>query len=172
METPKLFDHPVFHDDRGIFNQQPIVDYYNRDIDRLWIQSNTSVSHKKFTLRGLHFQEEPFEQTKYVKIIKGRVLDFVVDLRKYTKNYKSVYFFDLDDTNALMVPKGFAHGLVTLEDDTIITYLTDNKYNPSKERTLQWDTIPEIKERVLELIGDSDLILSEKDRLGLSYDEY
>jgi dTDP-4-dehydrorhamnose 3,5-epimerase len=71
-----------------------------------------------------------------------------------------------------MVPRGFAHGLLTLEDNTIVTYLTDNKYNQSKERTLQWDTVPEIKERVLELIGDSELILSDKDKIGLSFDEY
>ena len=172
MEMPKLFDHPVFHDDRGVFNQQPIVDYYNKDMDKLWVQSNTSVSHKKHTLRGLHFQLEPFQQTKYVKIIQGRVLDFIVDLREHYKGFKQVYFFELNHTNALMVPRGFAHGLLTLEDNTIVTYLTDNKYNQSKERTLQWDTVAEIKERVLELIGDSELILSDKDKIGLSFDEY
>jgi len=172
MELPKLIEHPVYHDHRGVFNQQPIVDYYNKDIDRLWIQSNTSVSHKKFTLRGLHFQVEPFEQTKYVKIIQGKVLDFVVDLRKFYSGYKKIYFFELDDTKALVVPKGFAHGLITLEDNTIVTYLTDNKYNPEKERTLQWDTVPEIRERVMELIADSELILSDKDRVGTDFNEY
>lgn len=172
MEMPKLFEHSVFHDDRGVFNQQPIVDYYNKDMDKLWVQSNTSVSYKKHTLRGLHYQLEPFEQTKYVKIIQGRVLDFLVDLREHYKGFKQVYFFELDDSNALMVPRGFAHGLLTLEDNTIVTYLTDNKYNKSKERTLQWDTVPEVKTKVLEIVGDSELILSDKDKIGLSLDEY
>jgi len=130
-----------FCDDRGYFHEtfnKGDFELYN--IPTFYHQDNESHS-KKGVLRGLHFQKPPYAQGKLVRVIKGRVLDVVVDLRPKSptfKQWKGVY---LDDKigNMIYVPKGFAHGFYTLEDDTIFLYKCTAPYNKAAEGGIRWD---------------------------------
>jgi dTDP-4-dehydrorhamnose 3,5-epimerase-like enzyme len=80
MDTPELRHQPVYKDERGVFSPVSLYNYNDSLIDKNWVQVNTSVSDYKYTFRGLHLQLSPFEQTKYLTVIKGKILDFVVKL--------------------------------------------------------------------------------------------
>ena len=88
-------------------------------------------------------------------------LDTIYDLET-----KEVLQFDLSNQQAVLVPDNYAHGFITLEDDTIVTYLVRGEYNPDSEHSIVWDTIPEIEETINELINDSELVISDKDLVG------
>jgi dTDP-4-dehydrorhamnose 3,5-epimerase len=121
---------------------------------------------KKFTLRGLHYQSGETSQAKLVKVINGRILDFVVDLRKSLRSYNNCQFFEMKGGDELIVPRGFAHGFITLEENTIVQYLVDNDYSPKTEGSLLWSSFSEIKNEILRLdstFDESSIIISEKD---------
>ena len=133
----------VFGDERGYF-----LESYNKDlflkngIDIDFVQDNQSLS-SKGVLRGLHFQAPPYAQDKLVRVIKGSVLDVVVDVRKNSDTYGQFETFKLteEDKNMLLVPKGFAHGFATLEDNTIFVYKCSNIYNKESEGGLKWNSL-------------------------------
>jgi dTDP-4-dehydrorhamnose 3,5-epimerase len=108
----------------------------------------------------MHYQENP-PQTKYVKVIKGSIIDFIYDLKT-----KEVEYIKVDENSAVLIGNTKAHGFITLEPETIVTYLVDGEYNPNSERSIVWDTIPEIKSEIYKIIGDSELVISEKDAQG------
>jgi dTDP-4-dehydrorhamnose 3,5-epimerase len=141
----------IFTDDRGAF-----IPYDLKD----WDQMNVSINDKKHTFRGLHYQTSP-PQTKLVKIIQGKVLDIVYNLD--TKEVKS---YILDKSNDLYIPSNYAHGFLTLEDNTIFTYLVKGAYSPISEHSIVWDTIPEVKSIIKSYITKDKLTISEKDKLG------
>jgi dTDP-4-dehydrorhamnose 3,5-epimerase len=148
-------NHLTFEDNRGSFT--PI------DCNLLgekWDQFNISTNDKKYTFRGLHYQNNP-RQTKCIKVIKGKILDIWVDL-----DTREVNTFRLDNTEFLFVPSNYAHGFLTLEDDTIVTYLVDGEYNPESEHSIVWNEIEDVKRLVETYIGDKQLTISEKDALG------
>ena len=144
----------TFYDNRGQFTP---ISLKSENIK--WIQSNVSISNHKNTFRGLHYQEGEFSQSKLVKVIKGRVLDFVVDLRPDSPDYMTLNTFMLTPDNQIFVPRNFAHGFLTLEDDCVVQYLVDNDYNKESERTLFWNELPELKE----ILQNTNLIISDKD---------
>lgn len=169
MEQPKLIKSEMYNDHRGRF--APLqLSYANKgDIDKNWLQSNISISDKKWTIRGLHFQNGEYAQSKLIKVIQGEILDFVVDLRFDSETYLDVKFYDLSDNNALelYIPKGFAHGFITRTDNTIVQYLVDAPYSPESEGCLYWKELPIIKQRIGEYIPDFDednVIISDKDK--------
>lgn len=125
-----------------------------------WEHSLISYNKSKFTFRGLHYQDEP-TQTKYVKVIKGSIIDFLYNLET-----KEVKMFELNNQEAILVPDNYAHGFLTLEDDTILTYLIRGKYNPNTEHSVVWNDVPLIKEKIQDIIGNNPLIISDKDRDG------
>lgn len=132
----------IYRDHRGYFFESYSKDKFQlNSINLEFIQDNVSHSIKKGTLRGLHFQEKPFEQSKIIYCLKGRIRDVAVDLRKDSKTYLKWFAVDLDDKNhyALLIPKGFAHGFQTLENETIVNYKVDNPYNPNKDCTIMWN---------------------------------
>jgi dTDP-4-dehydrorhamnose 3,5-epimerase len=94
-----------------------------------------------------------------VKVIKGRVLDFVVDLRPDSPDYMTLNTFMLTPDNQIFVPRNFAHGFLTLEDDCVVQYLVDNEYSKESERTLFWNELPELRE----ILQNTNLIISDKD---------
>ncbi len=124
-----------FQDDRGsfsrVFCQNELKEVFTEKI----MQINYSVSDKKGTVRGLHFQYFPHDEIKMVKCIKGRVFDVVVDIRKGSKTFLQTYSLELSAKNQKMIyiPKGFAHGFQTLEDDSQLLYLHSNIYTPQEE---------------------------------------
>ena len=158
MEKPYVIDSLVFEDHRGSFT--PLnLSLLGKD----WLQSNVSVNKVKNTFRGLHYQNGEHAQAKLVKVIYGKIIDFVVDLRPDSPDYMKLQEFEIDVTNAILVPRGFAHGFITLEDRTIVQYLVDNDYNKNEEATLFWSEVPELVEK----FKDVQLVISDKDNPNL-----
>lgn len=106
-----------------------------------WVQENQSLSEKKYTIRGLHFQLPPFAQTKLVRVIQGEALDVIVDLRKDSPTYGTWDAVILSEENckAVYIPRGFAHGFCILSENTIIQYKVDNPYMPEFENGIMWN---------------------------------
>lgn len=131
----------VFADARGYFFESYNKELFLKNsIDQNFVQDNESKS-SKGVLRGLHFQRPPFTQGKLVRVIKGAVLDVAVDLRKNSPTYGQWETIELTEENKLMywVPPGFAHGFLTLEDDTIFSYKCTSVYNKESEGSLLWN---------------------------------
>lgn len=126
----------VFQDERGLFyetyNQKVFDKTTGLKID--FVQDNQSVS-SKGVLRGLHFQNGKMAQAKLVRVVKGKVLDIVVDIRKNSKTFGKSFSIILDDVEhlQLFVPKGFAHGFITLSELSIFSYKCDNYYDKASE---------------------------------------
>jgi len=158
----------VFKDPRGYF-----LESYNKEklaayIDDDFVQDNESCS-QKGVLRGLHFQNPPYTQVKLIRVIKGAILDVVVDIRKGSDTFGQHYKITLNEDNKyqLYVPKGFAHGFVCLEDDTIINYKCSEFYNPKSEVSLLWND----KTLNIDWLTTAP-ILSKKDEIGLVFDNF
>ncbi len=164
IEGVKLLKPKKFGDHRGFFMEtynKKILEDAGINID--FVQDNHSMSAQKGTLRGLHYQLEPFAQDKLVRVAKGSVLDVAVDIRKNSPTFKQYVAVILSAENGhqLLVPKGFAHGFVTLEDNTEFLYKVSNYYAPDCDRNIAWnDTELNINWN----IDAKDVILSAKDQ--------
>ncbi len=169
-EIPGLLviEPKVFTDERGVFyetfNEQKFIEATGVEELRFY-QDNESIS-KKNVLRGLHFQQPPFAQGKLVRVVQGTVLDVALDLRKSSPTYGQHFSVELSSENKkqLWIPEGFAHGFVSLEENTIFNYKCTNYYSPQSERTIQWDDI--------DLGIDWKIkcpIISEKDKKGQDF---
>jgi len=137
-----LIKPKVFKDKRGFFLESfSQKEFEKKGIEINFVQDNHSLSVKKGVLRGLHFQRPPFAQTKLVRVTKGSVYDVIVDLRKNSPTYGKWKGFELSAKNFLMllVPKGFAHGFVTLEDNTEFIYKCDEFYHPEADSGIIWN---------------------------------
>ena len=153
----------ILHDDRGFFTESFRKDLFEKFIGKKinFCQENLSES-KYGVLRGLHFQIEPFAQCKLVSVLKGKILDVVVDIRKNSKHYGKSFSIELDDNNnkQLFVPKGFAHGFIVLSKTARVSYKVDNYYNLESEHGLNFnDPSLEIDWK----INSESIILNEKD---------
>jgi dTDP-4-dehydrorhamnose 3,5-epimerase len=152
----------VFEDERGYFFESYNKERFkNAGLDLSFVQDNESKSQKN-VLRGLHFQRPPYAQGKLVRVVKGAVLDVAVDLRKESPTYGQWEAVELSEENKLMywIPPGFAHGFLTLRDETVFTYKCTNVYNRESEGSILWND-PEIG--IDWQIKDTP-ILSEKDK--------
>lgn len=159
----------VFGDERGFFlesfNQVKYAEFLE---GHSFVQDNLSKS-KKGVLRGLHFQAPPFDQGKLVQVITGGVLDVVVDIRRNSPSYGQTFQIVLNSTdrNQLWIPPGFAHGFVSLEDDTIFSYKCTNTYSKEHEGCILWnDPTLAIDWNV------EDPIISPKDTEGTLFHEF
>lgn len=125
-----------------------------------FVQDNQSYSAQKGTLRGLHFQKNPMAQSKLLRCTRGKILDVAVDIRKDSPTYKKWYAVELSAENKkqFFMPKGMAHGFVTLTDDVEVQYKVDAVYAPECDRSIRFDD-PEIGVEW----GIADPVLSEKD---------
>lgn len=125
-----------------------------------FVQDNQSYSAQKGTLRGLHFQKNPMAQSKLLRCTRGKILDVAVDIRKNSPTYKKWYAVELSAENKkqFFMPKGMAHGFVTLSDDVEVQYKVDAVYSPECDRSIRFDD-PEIGVDW----GIADPVLSEKD---------
>ena len=131
----------VYEDSRGNFFESWNEDLFKEITNGLdFVQDNQSYS-KKNVLRGLHFQNPPYEQGKLVRVIKGSVLDVAVDIRKDSDTYGSYYSIELNDENKTIfwIPPGFAHGFLTLKDNTIFSYKCTSFYNKDSEGSILWN---------------------------------
>ncbi len=174
LDTPisglKLIDPIIYTDDRGYFYESYKEKKFNDLFPNInFVQDNESKS-KKGVLRGLHFQTAPFDQTKLVRCIKGKVLDVVVDLRKKSLTFGMHQSFLLTGKNKmqLLIPKGFAHGFLVLSKSAIFSYKVDNYYSPEHECGINWD------DPILNIdwkMDKSMIIVSEKDKKMMSFDD-
>lgn len=155
----------VFYDARGyFFEPYNKLRYQELGIQAEFVQDNQSLS-QLGAVRGLHFQAPPFEQGKLVRVVKGAVLDVVVDIRKHSPTYGKHYAVELTEENMLQfwIPPGFAHGFATLKDNTIFEYKCTNYYNKSSEGGILWnDSTLAIQWGVQEpIVSDKDQTLPE-----------
>ncbi|PIP28406.1 MAG: dTDP-4-dehydrorhamnose 3,5-epimerase [Candidatus Moranbacteria bacterium CG23_combo_of_CG06-09_8_20_14_all_35_22] len=137
----------VFGDHRGFFLESYSKKKFEQEgINTEFVQDNHSRSEKKGTLRGMHFQAPPYAQAKLLRVIKGKILDVIVDLRRGSETFGQWESFELSSENfqILFVPRGFAHGFMTLEDNTEVLYKADNFYEPNSEGGIAWND-PELK---------------------------
>ena len=159
----------IFKDERGYFFESYNEDQFkNAGIICDFIQDNQSKS-QKGVLRGLHFQNPPYSQGKLVRVISGSVLDVAVDIRKDSKTYGEHFSIELTDQNKTMlwIPRGFAHGFATLEDNTIFSYKCTNLYNKESEGCILWN------DQTLKIDWQIDSpTLSEKDLIGTPFQAF
>jgi len=161
VEDVLIIEPKVFGDHRGWFTETYSKEKFQKlGIDIEFVQDNHSMSAKKGTLRGLHVQIAPKSQAKLIRCTKGKILDVAVDLRKGSSTYKRWVAVELSESNKkqLIVPKGFAHGFLTLTDDVEVQYKVDEYYAPECDRSIRFDD-PEIGVEW----GIENPILSEKD---------
>ena len=136
-----IIEPQVFADDRGYFFESYNIEKFNEaGINVEFVQDNESKSDKG-VLRGLHFQNPPYEQGKLVRVIKGAVLDIAVDIRIGSPTFGEWEAVKLSGENKkqLWIPPGFAHGFVTLEDNTLFAYKCTNLYNKDSEGSILWN---------------------------------
>jgi dTDP-4-dehydrorhamnose 3,5-epimerase len=137
-----LIEPARFGDDRGFFSEvwkRAALQAAGLDVD--FVQDNHSLSRQVGVLRGLHFQRPPTAQGKLVRVVRGRILDVAVDIREGSPTYGQHVAVELSAANwhQLWVPRGFAHGFLTLEPDTEVLYKVDAPYDPATDGGIAWD---------------------------------
>jgi len=167
----RIWDEITYSDKKMIINSPQNTD--ESLIQTYFVQDNISYS-KKGVFRGLHYQVGDWSQAKLVRVLKGRVIDFIVDLREDSETFGKFEFFDLNDRDghSLFIPPYFAHGFLSLQDDTIFHYKCGNLYKKENEGSVTpFDNIiryvadnkSTIKDIVDMYLVDVELLLSEKD---------
>lgn len=170
IEGLVILEPRIFHDTRGYFyesyNQQKMKEL---GIDTIFVQDNQSYS-QKGVIRGLHFQKPPFAQAKLVRVIKGKVLDVAVDIRKSSPTYGQHFSIILTGENhrQFLIPEGFAHGFVALEDDSIFTYKCSQFYHKEAEMSIRYND-PTLN---INWGLDNAPIMTEKDLCGVLFDQF
>ena len=171
IEGVWIIEPKVFNDQRGYFfeawKQAEFDEHIGRHVS--FIQDNESKS-SYGVLRGLHYQKGEYSQAKLVRVIKGRVLDVAVDIRKSSPTFGKYVAVELSDENKrqFFIPRGFAHGFLVLSDEAIFTYKVDNVYAPQAEASIRWND---------ETVGidwpidAKDVVTSEKDLKACSIQE-
>ena len=164
-----VFKPKKFIDIRGFFYENFNSNNFikNTGVAFKPLQENISFS-KKNVLRGLHFQKNKYAQSKLINVIKGRIVDVIVDIRPNSKNFGRWISYELDDINneSIYIPAGFAHGFFVLENDTKISYKVNKLYNKESEGSIIWND--------KKISIDWPLvkpILSKKDMIALSFEE-
>ena len=153
----ETIEHKTYEDNRGSYT--PIQ---TNELGIEWEQCSISINDKKGTFRGLHYQTNP-PQTKYIKVVRGSIIDFMFNL-----DTKELLYFTLGSNEAILVPHNMAHGFLTLEDDTIVTYMVKGEYNPNSEHSIVWHTISDAKDIIESMLRELEvnITISEKDNVG------
>lgn len=170
IEGVWIIDPKVFQDARGYFMEAFKQADFEAHIGKVsFVQDNESKS-TYGVLRGLHYQRGEYSQAKLVRVIKGRVLDVAVDLRKSSPTFKQYVMVELSEENKrqFFIPRGFAHGFLVLSEEAVFTYKVDNGYAPQAECSIRFDD-PELGIRWP--IAREEMVLSEKDNSGVGIDD-
>lgn len=172
IEGLKIIEPRIFGDARGYFfesfNERVFVEQTGLEVR--FVQDNESKS-RYGVVRGLHFQKPPFAQSKLVRVVKGRVLDVAVDIRKGSPTYGRHVAVELTEDNhrQLFLPKGMAHGFAVLSDEVLFQYKCDEYYHPESEGAIAWD------DPALAIdwhLPKGDVLLSEKDSHHPKFNEF
>ena len=165
IEGVLIIEPKVFGDERGYFFESFSQREFEEKLsETVFLQDNESKS-RYGVLRGLHFQKQPFEQAKLARVVRGKVLDVAVDIRKDSPTYGRYVSTELSGENKrqIFIPRGFAHGFVVLSEEVVFQYKCDNYYMPDYEGALLWN---DPKLNIDWKLPMEDIILSEKDRLN------
>ena len=135
-----IIEPNVFHDHRGLFAETFSSKELYTVMDIEWVQDNLAHNKKKGTFRGFHYQLPPHTQAKLVRVVKGEILDILIDLRGKSPTYGEYasVMLTAETMNMVYVPKGFAHGYITLVDDTVVEYKVSEYYNEESSKTLSY----------------------------------
>ena len=160
----KLGDHRGFFSETYNYKQLK-----NLGEDLKFIQDNQSLSRDRYTLRGLHFQSPPFAQDKLIRVLRGSALDVAVDIRKNSKTFgkHAVVKLSASEFNQILIPKGFAHGILTLEENTEIFYKVTNYYSKEHDLGIAWND-PTLK--INWGVSAEEMKISEKDKNQPNFD--
>lgn len=158
-----IISNKIFKDNRGF-----LLESFNKDISKIlginFIQDNIVLSKHKNTFRGMHLQLKPYDQSKLISVLRGRIIDILLDLRKTSPTYNKIVEIEINDSfeKSIFIPKGIAHGYITLTDNSLVMYKVDNKYSADHESGIN---VKNIFDRLKLLNSDYDsLILSDKDK--------
>jgi len=171
IEDVLIIEPKVFEDKRGYFFESYSQRVFSKEVkDVTFVQDNESKS-SYGVIRGLHFQKPPYAQSKLVRVIKGRVLDVAVDIRKGAPTYGKWASCELTEDNhrQFFIPKGFAHGFSVLSKTAVFQYKCDEFYHPESEGAILWND-PQIN--VDWKLPMNDVILSEKDNRNPLFDDF
>ena len=160
-----IIEPRVYADSRGYFFESfSQKEFEEKVCNTTFVQDNESKS-SYGVLRGLHFQKMPYTQSKLVRVVKGKVLDIAVDIRKGSPTFGKSLAAELSEENKLQffVPRGFAHGFVVLSDEAIFQYKCDNYYAPQSEGGILWND-PSLD--IDWILNEKEIILSEKDKIN------
>ncbi|MDE6594292.1 MAG: dTDP-4-dehydrorhamnose 3,5-epimerase [Oscillospiraceae bacterium] len=161
----KILEPKLFPDNRGFSGEMfSVKDLKECGINYNFVLDYQAFNAKKNTLRGIHFQNNPHPQTKLVRVLRGSILDFVVDLRKDSPSYKKwiSHQISFENNKQILIPSGCGHAFITLEDNTNVLYKFDDYYDGKLVRTIRWDD-PEINIDW----GGRDFIMSDSDRTAV-----
>ena len=168
FEGLQVLTPAVYSDERGFFFESYNSERFEQaGLNHQWLQDNQSFS-RKGVIRGLHFQKPPHAQAKLVRVLSGRILDVVVDLRSGQPTYGKVFAIELTAENKmqLLIPRGFAHGFSVLSETAEVVYKCDGIYNKESELGIKYnDPILKIDWQ----ISESEAIVSEKDQQLLGF---
>jgi dTDP-4-dehydrorhamnose 3,5-epimerase len=160
LSYPKIIHSKIFKDKRGflqeIYKEKKTINNFKFSL---------LVNSKKNVFRGFHFQEKK-QQKKTIIVTQGELIDFCLDLRKKSPTFKKIFKFKLKQNSILLIPKGFAHGYLTLKDNTQMIYLLSEHRFKNDERTL------DIYDKSLNLQLNKNLIVSKKDKKGMSLEMF
>ena len=166
-----LIENIRYSDNRGYFSEIYNKEIYKKlAINVKFVQDNISFSRNEHTVRGLHFQNPPFAQSKLIQVTRGMILDVIVDIRKNSNTYGKYIKFKISNEHfkQLFIPEGFAHGFCTLVKNTEVFYKVSNYYSPENEQIIYFN------DKNLSIdwnINIQNAILSNKDSKGISFNE-
>lgn len=162
-----ILDVKKMEDERGFFGRSYCQkEFEDHGINPHVVQANVSYNKVKGTLRGMHYQMHPYEETKLVRCVRGAIYDVIIDLRKDSPTYTKWIGVELREGSykMLFVPEGFAHGFITLEDNTEVIYQVSQFYTPGSEKGIRWnDKAFNIKWPI------EPVVISEKDQQHSDY---
>ena len=173
IEGVYIIESDCFGDNRGWFMETYNEEkFHEMGIDNVFVQDNMSYSAQKGTLRGLHYQRNPHCQAKLVRCTKGKVIDVAVDIRKGSPTYGKWVSCELSAENKRMffIPRGMAHGFLTITDDVEFQYKCDNLYNKESEGSIKYDD-PTINVDWGTLLNGIEPVLSQKDKVAPTLEE-
>ena len=169
LEGPVSIKPKVFGDSRGFFMETFSLRDFAANVGPVqFVQDNESYSARRGVLRGMHFQKGDAAQAKLVRVSRGRVLDVAVDIRPDSPTFGRWVKVEISaqEKNMFFIPRGFAHGFLTLEDDTLFEYKCDNYYSPADEGSFRWDD-PQVG--IDWGVSPAEVILSDKDRVAPAF---
>ena len=156
----KLFYLKAYKDNRGFFSEVFHSNLNHPEFKIDYVQENESNSNYG-VFRGMHLQKDNYSQSKLIRVVKGKVIDVICDLRKSSNSFKKNIFIKLDPNQLLFLPKGLAHGFLSLEEGTILNYKCDNYYNQNSESGFN---IFKSKIDINFPLESKDIIMSNKDK--------